>query len=642
MNFCISPAIVEGAIDTQRGFIHGRQLAQNAVDLDYFGRAHAFAYRRDFDIGGNELITVPTVGIAATLPLLVLYDFASAFPSVAHAWLFCVLRAIRLWPGFYTAIHRLYQDNHTYASDGGFLIYMFPILCGILQGCPLSGSLFVLVIDPLLWMFRLHINSALRVCADDIGAALRRLEDLVVLHRLFSQFKRVSLLTLKPAKCILIMTVCDTTAGSIVHIREWLSQHIPEWRQMQIAGHAKYLGLYLGPSAGAEQWRKPIQKFLEITAQLKDNDLPMALAVRQFNSRAVPVLGYKAQMVPPPRNIIRIELTGILQALKLAGNSLTADTAYMLKDWLGLDPVRPSIYMEASMMRAAFKTLVNFESMHIKLTALARESLPLNWAFSTSIPPGWDCEAFCTNLYHASKFERKEPLRRKLWEPTPGVQPSPYTTAQPSPYTTATKMALHRIVADWRRGLGGKSLQKQFYNCIRDMSRDKWCETIQHKVNTVLTGPDVGDISFCPQTKMELMMALKGVPVSVKSCYLKTIINSWSTSQRYHEDVLLPCIFGCSDQKDCLEHYLVCDPMWTCAVTASSLPTSFLSLSPIERLCIFNPGPLGLKLLGLVYRGYHTLKLGHRGTIDRCIDCDDHSEIILLFISICLDSWRHL
>ena len=185
LNFCISPCVSEGAIETQRGFIHGRQLVQNPVDLDFHMRAMALGFRRDHSVHSPGLIEVPTPGVAATIPLGVLYDSASDFPSVGHAWLFLVLEAIKIWPAFLCAIRCLYADNHAYADDGGLIIYLFAILSGILQGCPLSGTLFVFVIDPLLWMFRKQINSAIiRACADDIGAALRRLEDLAVLYNI--------------------------------------------------------------------------------------------------------------------------------------------------------------------------------------------------------------------------------------------------------------------------------------------------------------------------------------------------------------------------------------------------------------------------------------------------------------------------
>jgi hypothetical protein len=617
LNFCISPAVVDGAIDTQRGFIYERQLAQNIVDLDFYGRKHAFQFRSEYDSREAGLIVIPTLGVAAALPLLVLYDFASAFPSVAHAWLFAVLRAIRLWSAYLKAIRRLYTGNKAYASKGGILVFMFPILSGILQGCPLSGTLFVFVIDPLLWMFRCHLNKAIiRACADDVGAALRRLSDLATLHKLFSEFRSVSLLTLKPTKCVIIMTVCDLSDGNLELIRQWLAVHIPDWKHMKIQGSAKYLGMHLGPEAGAVQWDKPIEKFNGRVSEINSTSGPISFAIRQFNCKAVPVLGYKAQMVSPPTKIIRTELSAILTALKLAGNSMTADCAYDLQDWLGLDPIRPSLYMVASMLRAAFKTLVDYVPMHNELRSLAVDCFVLAKAFTTIIPPGWDSNAFCSNLFEASQFHSKF-------------------------ISVGARAPLRRVLLEWRNGKGGKSLQKGFYNCLRTQFVDGWCGLISDKINDVVIG-DGGSFVFDPQHKHGFLTVLKKVPASIKTSFFKTIINSWATSHRYHEHVLLPCIFGCVGEKDDLQHYLRCDPMWTCAVTASSLPHDFLALSPMQRLCIVSHDVNGLRLLGVVYRGYHALRLGHRYLIDKCVASGDFTEILLLFTHLCGDAWRHI
>ena len=116
--------------------------------------------------------------------------------------------ANRLWSGFRRAIRNLYKGNEAYGSCGGVLQHMFSILSGVLQGCPASGTLFVLVVDPLLWMFRTRVSSAIiRACADDVGAALRRMQDLIAMADVFEKFRIASNLTLKPSKCVLILTV---------------------------------------------------------------------------------------------------------------------------------------------------------------------------------------------------------------------------------------------------------------------------------------------------------------------------------------------------------------------------------------------------------------------------------------------------
>ena len=130
--------------------------------------------------------------------------------------------------------------------------------------------------------------------------------------------------------------------------------------------------------------------------------------------------------------------------------------------------------------------------------------------------------------------------------------------------------------------------------------------------------------------------------MGVRTSVFQTLINSWSSSHRYHERVLWPCIFGCCEGKDELKHYLSCAPMWTLAVSAASLPTCFLSLSPIDRLCLFTNSVSGMKLLSVVFRGYHALKFGHREVIERGIASQDFAELNLIFTRICCDVWRHI
>ena len=127
------------------------------------------------------------------------------------------------------------------------------------------------------------------------------------------------------------------------------------------------------------------------------SEQPLSLSVGQFTGRAVPTLGCLAQVVPPLRDITRIELSAILKSMNLAGNSMTCEAAFMLQDLLGVSPVRPSVMMEASMIRAAFKTFKDFDWMHTALSNKATESSSVAYVCSM-IPPGWDSPAFCSNL----------------------------------------------------------------------------------------------------------------------------------------------------------------------------------------------------------------------------------------------------
>ena len=197
------------------------------------------------------------------LPLTVLFDFAAAFPSVAHAWL-SILIAINVPTGILNAFNVLYSGHEGYGKVGGILKWIFSVKCGILQGCPFSGTLFVIAIDPPLTLFEHYIHKpglgAIYACADDIGAAIKGLRCLSILHRLFEKCRRASGLTLKPAKCIAILVATTPSEVNILAIRGWLSNHIPDWKNFKFSPMGKYLGIHIGPIIGGLNWKAPMDK----------------------------------------------------------------------------------------------------------------------------------------------------------------------------------------------------------------------------------------------------------------------------------------------------------------------------------------------------------------------------------------------
>ena len=66
MNLKRREPLARGVCPLQRGFVPGRQLLANVVDLDAFGHAH----------GMSSVVGDPAV--------LAFWDFAAAFPSLAR------------------------------------------------------------------------------------------------------------------------------------------------------------------------------------------------------------------------------------------------------------------------------------------------------------------------------------------------------------------------------------------------------------------------------------------------------------------------------------------------------------------------------------------------------------------------------
>ena len=91
---------------------------------------------------------------------------------------------------------------------------------------------------------------------------------------------------------------------------------------------------------------------------------------------------------------------------------------------------------------------------------------------------------------------------------------------------------------------------------------------------------------------------------------VKTWCNSWPTSTRFHEQCKLPCLMGCSTEKDDLFHYLRCKPLWNIvnALVRSDVPGDVLG-----RLGLRNATSDTLSCLAAVLHGYHAIKLGKIG-----------------------------
>jgi hypothetical protein len=83
----MSPQISKHADDQLEGFVKGRQIVKNIVTVDYHARAldAAASFRSDDEI--------------SLIPLMLLFDFAAAFPSLAHGYIFAMLEALEVPEG---------------------------------------------------------------------------------------------------------------------------------------------------------------------------------------------------------------------------------------------------------------------------------------------------------------------------------------------------------------------------------------------------------------------------------------------------------------------------------------------------------------------------------------------------------------
>lgn len=86
-------------------------------------------------------------------------DQEKAFDRVDHNYLFNVLKVFGFGETFLNLIQLLYNGASCMVKIGGTLSRPIPILRGIRQGCPLSGQLYSLAIEPLLFRLRERLSG---------------------------------------------------------------------------------------------------------------------------------------------------------------------------------------------------------------------------------------------------------------------------------------------------------------------------------------------------------------------------------------------------------------------------------------------------------------------------------------------------
>ena len=78
--------------------------------------------------------------------------------------------------GWINIIKTMYTLVRSFARCDADLYFLFWVMSGVLQGCPLSGMIFAFAIDPLLRKIAAEVDGcgvgSTRACADDVGGAL--------------------------------------------------------------------------------------------------------------------------------------------------------------------------------------------------------------------------------------------------------------------------------------------------------------------------------------------------------------------------------------------------------------------------------------------------------------------------------------
>jgi len=114
--------------------------------------------------------------------------------------------------------------------------------------------------------------------------------------------------------------------------------------------------------------------------------------------------------------------------------------------------------------------------------------------------------------------------------------------------------------------------------------------------------------------------------------------NSWCTSERFHEEVILPCVLGCNG-KDELAHYLECEFFWTLLEASTESRTSELHLCKTKRACLIKPSRNSALKLLVAFSAYHALRMRYRDELRHAVHEGDFCQVQEICVCLVKHFW---
>ena len=104
-----------------------------------------------------------------------------------------------------------------------------------------------------------------------------------------------------------------------------------------------------------------------------------------------------------------------------------------------------------------------------------------------------------------------------------------------------------------------------------------------------------------------------------------------------HEPVKLQCIFGCRDAKDKLDHYLVCNCLWS---SIDEVFEKMIDHLPAGRVNFLHPSPTKVIVISCAFEVYHALKIGLRETVETALATRRFNEVYRVSHKLILDNFQ--
>ena len=565
VRYCLEGILPTAAEPEQRGFIPGRSLLANVVDIDE-EMAHQ-ALRSE-------------VGAA------IFFDFKAAFPSVAHQFLRLVLQAAGLPAGILRFVDHLYSNNFCSISLGGRIFRGFELQAGIRQGCPLSPALFALATGTLLRRLRrLDPTTMQRAYADDLAMVMPHLmRALPHLAGTFHEFADISGLVLNLGKTVIVpLAPVDLQA-----LRLSIVANCPGWQGVRVEHQAKYLGFILGPARGDLTFDGPFRKVLRRAEEWGRLGVGLFGSATAYKTYVISLLTFVLQLDALPVQWPAAEERALRALVPGLGQ------------WAGV----PDLHQLA---RLGFPT--GFPDL-----------VPLSIAMKTRVAQYED------RAHGGLRVRRRNRALEEAWRRSTTRAAMDWTVWLDSCFVRQLAAARRRVTEagiditeleselaggqqrPWPRGVD-RQVRKKFQKTLchrltslEGVQAEAW---LQHRVRHKM---DRWRCAMLPRRRADrayrvLQLLGSRVPPRVWAALWRTLWNGWATNRRLQgRGAVQSCIYGCpADAPDSIEHYAVCPRLADAALTALGLPR-VLGPAAIPEFLALDPVPTGANAPQLVLK----------------------------------------
>ena len=171
------------------------------------------------------------------------------------------------------------------------------ITSGIKQGCPMSGSLWCIVFDPIIRALVELVKEvgSLSAFADDIGVSVGDIiSALLVLVPILGPVEAAACLKLNWKKTHIV----NFSKFSIFRLKKQIEEAVPLALGAEVCHYAGYLGFLVGPCAKEHAWDAPCRKLLERARHIKTLGLSLHEAVLAFCVFAFSIIRFSLQLIP--------------------------------------------------------------------------------------------------------------------------------------------------------------------------------------------------------------------------------------------------------------------------------------------------------------------------------------------------------